>query len=134
MDDLLRAQDSPAQTSEEEHARGFVNNSATIRQMEHSAESSGTCGVAHTKMLSAGNAPGFVEYKFQWQYDLDGPNWGAGHKMPVHIPEVLRRALLMQRLCEWSIIVLQPLIKMLVQKSTSTSSTVCCEQLAEFTL
>lgn len=71
----------------------------------------------HSDALSAGNAPGFIEYQVQWQYSPYGWDWGTGGRMPDHIPEVLRRALLMQNLCEWSIVALWNLVDAIVRKS-----------------
>ncbi|KAF9694293.1 hypothetical protein EKO04_008026 [Ascochyta lentis] len=112
LEDLLQAEDFPPHMSDKARGHDFVETSSSLRAMIHTDECSWRCTVRHTDMLST--PPSFVEYRVQWQYNPHS-HWGAGHKLPGHLPEVLRRALLMQNLCEWAVVALQNSVEMIAK-------------------
>lgn len=113
---LLQAQDPPAIRKNKVRGHDFVTTSATVNAMQHRRECSAGCQGPHEDMLVPGNKPGFNEYRVQWQYNPGGFSWGAGHVMPEHLPEYLRRALLMQNMCDWAVFVLQYCVEMVVEQ------------------
>lgn len=64
---------------------------------------------------------GLREYSVQWHQDQGQFGWGAGHKMPSHLPEYVQRALLMADMCDYGVLLLRPSTEEAVKHSQSPS-------------
>ncbi|KAJ4339729.1 hypothetical protein N0V95_007695 [Ascochyta clinopodiicola] len=113
IEDLLRAKDFSPHMRDKARGNDFVSTSASLAGILHPPECAFGCQTRHTDQLST--PAGFVEYDVQWQFTPER-NWSGRHKMPDHLPEVLRRALLMQCMCEWAVIVLRQSVEAIVKK------------------
>ncbi|KZM20620.1 uncharacterized protein EKO05_0010907 [Ascochyta rabiei] len=113
VEDLLDAKDISLRVRDKARGHDFISTSASLTGILHPPKCDWRCQVRHSARVPTPS--GFVEYEVQWQFNPDR-YWGGRHRMPDHLPEVLRRALLMQNLCEWAAIVLKYSVEAIVKK------------------
>lgn len=102
--EALQRQDGPALKEGDHAGVQFLEDSSHIKDIVHNLDCPGWCKARHTEWLEDDVAQGFIKYWITWAYT---PGYlGKGTKIPEHLHEDLRRALLMQNLCEWAVIIL----------------------------
>lgn len=113
---MLRIQDRSASTSGSAAGRHVFEDSAEINDILHGVGCEKRCWKRHTEWLEDSAAPGFTKYWIEWK-DRPENYLGMGVKIPLHLPELLRRALLMQNLCEWAVVILHSAVEAIVKQS-----------------
>jgi hypothetical protein len=89
----------------------FLEDSGHIADIVHGADCTKCCQQKHTDWLDEDVASDFGKYWISWA------NAGMGARIPEPLHEYLCRALLMQNLCEWAVLVLlQSVIGIVTQR------------------
>jgi hypothetical protein len=87
----------------------FLEQSSQVTDIVHGIDCPGSCQEKHINWLDNDVADNFVKYCITWAWK---PGYlGRGTEIPGDLHEHLRRALLMQNLCEWAVIILFQSVK-----------------------
>jgi hypothetical protein len=120
---MLQIQDRPAMSKEVAADQIAFENTGEVNDLLHSVDCEQRCRWPYYEWLNDAAAPGFARFWITWK-DTPDNCLGMGAEVPKQLPELLRRALLMQNLCEWAVVILQTAALAIVKQNKLNASSV----------